>query len=133
MKHGCQCHGVPPPCIFCDTGLEFTPEEIDAIVDLGKRQDLSAAKVIKQALRVYQLHVLGEPDLSKVAPSQPQAASDVVLVSRVREVLKQWREKVAAMDAEANRTWDDDAKIRVQAIRELADEIDRALPPHGKE
>lgn len=56
-------------CPFCDSGLTLTEKEVAAVADLSQRLDLRPARVWVQALRVYQLHVLGEPDLSKVAAS----------------------------------------------------------------
>lgn len=56
-----------PICPFCDSGLVLTEQEADAIADLSQRLELRPATVIKQALRSFQLQVLGEPDLRKKA------------------------------------------------------------------
>lgn len=48
--------------------LNLSDVEIAALEDLCKRQELSREGVFRQALRLYQLHVLGEPDLGPMMP-----------------------------------------------------------------
>lgn len=60
-----------------DIGLWFDEEEKAAIADLSARLELRPAKVIKQALRVFQLQTLGEPNLSKGVPSTPSSSAEI--------------------------------------------------------
>lgn len=43
--------------------LSLTTEEIAALEDLSKRQELSKEKVLIQGLRLYQQHILGVPEM----------------------------------------------------------------------
>ncbi|WP_240233606.1 hypothetical protein [Devosia lacusdianchii] len=64
--------GFPHMELSCEAPLpltfDFTDEEVAAINDLSRRQDLSAIGVMRQALRMYQISVLGAPDLGQMLP-----------------------------------------------------------------
>lgn len=50
--------------------FDFSDAEIEAINDLARRQEISPLGVLRQALRLYQLKVLGEPDLGPMLPPE---------------------------------------------------------------
>ncbi len=56
-------------CPFCDSGLTLSEKEVSVIVELSMRQQISPEKVWHQALAVYQMHLMGAPDLGTLADS----------------------------------------------------------------
>src|SRR5262249_23236091 len=60
----CVCHRKATPEAAPE---QFTEQERMVIGDLAKRQEISEHKVLVQALRLYQLHILGVPQLGDKA------------------------------------------------------------------
>ena len=87
-RHNRNSGGPSPTCVLCDSGLVLTPDEEEVLAGLSIKLQLSPGKVLRQALRVYQLHIVGEPELGPIKCARVDArSSEEDLVSRA-EVLK---------------------------------------------